>query len=137
MSKETAEKYKDIIDLPHHVSETRQRMSVEHRAAQFSSFSALSGYEEKIAETARVTSEMIELSQEKKDLLSRKLAHFLETGHKVRIVYFSLDPKKSGGEYKVILDAIRKIEEGDRTLILKSGASLFIDYIVHIGKYTL
>lgn len=46
-------RYEDIIDLPHHVSQTRPRMTRIDRAAQFAPFAALTGYEAVIAETAR------------------------------------------------------------------------------------
>lgn len=62
-------KYDDIIDLPHHVSLTRPRMSMEERAAQFSAFAALSGHDEAIRETGRVTSEKIELDENERDVL--------------------------------------------------------------------
>lgn len=45
-------KYDDIINLPHHQSETRPHLSMEARAAQFSPFAALTGHEELIRETA-------------------------------------------------------------------------------------
>ena len=40
--------YSDIINLPHHVSHKRNHMSMSERAAQFSPFAALTGYEEAI-----------------------------------------------------------------------------------------
>lgn len=43
--------YEDIIDHPHHISKTRPRMSMQDRAAQFSPFAALTGYDEAISET--------------------------------------------------------------------------------------
>lgn len=46
-------KYDDIIHLPHHVSPTRQRMSIADRAAQFSPFAALTGHGDAIKETER------------------------------------------------------------------------------------
>ena len=46
-------KYDDIINLPHHVSATRPRMPVGDRAAQFSPFAALTGYDAAIKDTAR------------------------------------------------------------------------------------
>lgn len=45
--------YDDIIHLPHHQSETRSHMPVSERAAQFSPFAALNGFEEAIKEAAR------------------------------------------------------------------------------------
>ena len=47
------EEYEDIINLPHHVSKTHERMSMMSRAAQFAPFAALSGHEEAIEETAK------------------------------------------------------------------------------------
>ena len=52
-------KYDDIIDLPHHVSEIRPRMSRSDRAAQFAPFAALTGYEAVIADTARRAEEEV------------------------------------------------------------------------------
>lgn len=49
--------YEDIIDLPHHVSARHPRMPMAARAAQFSPFAALSGYDDAIRETARLTGE--------------------------------------------------------------------------------
>lgn len=48
------EKYADIINLPHHVSKSRPRMSNYERAAQFSPFAALKGYEENIEDASRI-----------------------------------------------------------------------------------
>lgn len=45
--------YDDIIELPHHVSAGRPRMPVSARAAQFSPFAALAGFEEAIRKAGR------------------------------------------------------------------------------------
>ena len=58
------EQYKDIIDLPHHVSKTRPQMPMSDRAAQFAPFAALTGYDSAIKETGRLTDERIELDEE-------------------------------------------------------------------------
>lgn len=57
-------KYDDIINLPHHISKTRPQMSMHDRAAQFSVFAALSGYDDIIKETARLTDSKIEITEE-------------------------------------------------------------------------
>ena len=41
-------KYPDIFDRPHHVSAVRRRMTAAERAAQFSPFAALRGYDDLI-----------------------------------------------------------------------------------------
>ncbi len=51
MTMEYTDKYEDIINLPHHISERHPRMPMSERAAQFSSFAALSGYEDAIRKT--------------------------------------------------------------------------------------
>lgn len=62
-------KYDDIINLPHHVSKTRPQMSMHDRAAQFSPFAALTGYDDTVKETARLTNRKFELTEEEiKDL---------------------------------------------------------------------
>ena len=45
--------YDDIINLPHHVSQRHPRMSMYNRAAQFSPFAALTGYEKAIEEAQK------------------------------------------------------------------------------------
>lgn len=52
--------YDDIINLPHHVSKNHPQMSLEARAAQFASFAALTGYDDKIKETEKIVNEKFE-----------------------------------------------------------------------------
>ena len=49
----TAQKYADIIDMPHHVSKRHPQMSMWNRAAQFAPFAALTGYEDAIKDSAQ------------------------------------------------------------------------------------
>ena len=42
-------RYDDIINLPHHISPTRQWMSMHDRAAQFAPFAALVVYDDAVA----------------------------------------------------------------------------------------
>ena len=63
MNSDCSDKYKDIINLPHHQSKRRPRMSMIDRAAQFSPFAALTGHNDAIIETARLTDRKIELDE--------------------------------------------------------------------------
>ena len=51
--------YDDIINLPHHVSTKHPRMSMYNRAAQFSPFAALTGYEKAIEEARKKQEEIV------------------------------------------------------------------------------
>jgi hypothetical protein len=65
-------KYDDIIDLPHHVSKSRPRMSIHDRAAQFSPFAALTGHGAAIKETERLTEHRIELDENKIEAFNKQ-----------------------------------------------------------------
>lgn len=127
-------KYEDIINLPYQKSLRHPQMSMMQRAAQFAPFSALSGYEELISEASRITSEMMELSSERKEQLSKLLTLILKEKAKAWIVYFHEDAKKSGGAYKSIEGYPRKVETGERKLIMQSGEQISLDSIVNIRK---
>jgi len=65
--------YDDIINLPHHVSPTRQRMSMHDRAAQFAPFAALVGYDDAVAETARLTEARPELDEQEQQAINERI----------------------------------------------------------------
>lgn len=65
--------YDDIINLPNPTSKNHPRMSLHDRAAQFAPFAALTGHEEAIAETARLTNEWHEPDEDKKRELDEKM----------------------------------------------------------------
>lgn len=91
--------YDDIINLPHHVSPTRPRMSMIDRAAQFSPFSALTGHDSAVKETARLTDQRIELSEDMKSELNDRLLFIAERKKEkteIEITYFKPDEKKDG-----------------------------------------
>ena len=126
-------KYDDIIHLPHHVSGKHPRMSAMDRAAQFSPFSALTGLDARIRETARLTDEQVELDDYAKELLNRKL-QLLQENLKSRptatITYFKPDERKSGGSYETVTAAVRKIEP--EFLLLTDGSRIPIEDIYEI-----
>ena len=106
--------YDDILDLPHHVSETHAPMPMHDRAAQFSPFAALTGYGAAIEETARQTEEKRELSAEQKLLLGQRLRALLrETGESppIAVSFFRPDERKNGGTYESMHGHIKKVDE--------------------------
>ena len=116
-------KYADIIALPHHQSSTRPHMSMRDRAAQFSSYKALSGYEDMVAEEARLTDSMRELSDYESERLDRAIAELqdmLSRGERPRatVTYFEPDRFKSGGRYSTLTAIVKKLDMTAKKLIL-------------------
>ena len=128
-------KYDDIIDLPHHVSTTRRRMSMQERAAQFQPFRALTGYEDAVRETARLTDERVELTEDEKSLLDarlQKLADKINSHPLVTITYFQPDQKKVGGAYVCVTSQLKKIDDFAGVLVLQGGERIVMEDILDI-----
>lgn len=127
--------YDDIIHLPHHVSTKHPRMKAIDRAAQFSPFAALVGHGAAIRETARLTDERIELDESVKNELSRRLqfiADQVKAPPEVEIVYFQPDDRKEGGAYMTAVNAVKRIDEYTRMVVMNDGVTIPIDEIVSI-----
>lgn len=128
--------YADIIDLPHHVSKDRPHLSMRQRAAQFSPFAALVGYDEVIEETRRQTDLKRELDETEKAELDRKLSviavHLTERPIVV-IEFFVPDKTKAGGEYVVKSGTVVKILPVQKKLVLGDRTEIRIDDIADIS----
>ena len=129
------ELYADIINLPHHELTTRQRMPRINRAASFEPFAALTGYDDAVRETARLTSERIELDEGTKEVLNDKLRIALDKADEqpeISITYFLPDTWKSGGAYVTVKAVIKRIDEYERLVILTDKSTIPIDDIYEI-----
>jgi hypothetical protein len=127
--------YEDILNLPHHVSKTRPQMSMLDRAAQFSPFAALTGYDDAIKETGRLTDEKIEMDEDRKAALDMKQAYLIEMideQPEISITYFLPDTKKSGGAYVTVTGNLKRFDEYERLLILTDGKKIPMDDIADI-----
>lgn len=130
------EGYEDIINMPHHVSKKHRPMSRSDRAAQFAPFAALTGHDEAIKETARLTENEIELDDYVKEDIDRRL-RFLRDNIEKRpfadIVYFCPDKVKMGGRYIQYSGNVIKINETDNTIVFEDGYVISIDAIVEFN----
>ena len=128
--------YTDILNLPHPTSKKHPRMTRTARAAQFAPFAALTGYNEAVKETARLTDEQLELDDTEKAQLNEKLQllhQHLPRQLPITITFFIPDTKKAGGSYQTITGPVKKIQEYERRLIMTDGTIIPIDAI--IGLY--
>jgi len=127
--------YDDILHLPHHVSEKHPPMSRLDRAAQFSPFAALTGYEAAVEETARLTDRRIELDESEKGTIDQRLTlvqERLTVPTEVTITYFVPDKKKAGGAYVSVSGTVKKIDDYERAVVLSDGTNIPIDDILRV-----
>ena len=104
--------YDDIINLNRPISK-HPKQSIESRASQFAPFAALVGYDEQVKETARLTTNKIEIDEGLKEILNNKLNYLndhLDEKEEVSITYFIKDSKKSGGKYITKTGIVKRID---------------------------
>ncbi len=133
--------YKDIIDLPHHQAEGRKHMSLYNRAAQFSAFAALSGYDDMITETGRITEDQIELPEHIQEELNRKFAllfSMIDEGYRpeVTVSYFVPDKTKEGGCYESYTGAVKRVDSTFRQLMFYDKEKDLTGKVIDIGMIT-
>ena len=130
-----ANRYDDIIQLPHHQSTKRAHMSLHDRAAQFAPFAALTGHDAAIEETARLTEDEITLDDNAIADINEKLyeiSQHLSERWRVSITYFRPDEKKKGGKYLTDVGAIQKIKESEQLILMDSGVQIKMEQIIKI-----
>ena len=128
-------KYKDIINLPHHVSKKHPHMSIIDRAAQFAPFAALTGYDDDIEETGRYVSIKKEINEEKQKELDNKLQIIKSTINrkpKISCTYFVPDLYKEGGKYEEYIGNITKIDEYKKLIIFENKSKIYISDIIEL-----
>lgn len=133
-------RYRDILYLSHHVSSVHRPMSQSNRAAQFAPFAALTGYEDAVVETARLTDAKVVLSMDQILIINRKLAFLKDHLHlhpPVEITYFIPDKKKTGGCYMMTTGVIHRIDETYQQIIMKDKTIINIRDITDIQSQLL
>ncbi len=116
------DQYNDIIHTEYPFPSAHPKMARADRAAQFSAFAALTGYDEAVKETARQTQhwetpDEVQLEQLNKQIkwLSRHIAE--EPFVKVR--YFVPDDRKEGGSWQILEGQAVKLDLYERTLTIR------------------
>lgn len=127
-----SDNYDDILHLPHPTSKTHPRMSRQDRAAQFSPFAALTGYEAVVKETARLTEERPMLTEDEVAELDTRLRLAMDMDAEVTVTWFRPDDKKSGGSYVTTTGRIRKADELLHVLTMEDGTQISIQEVTAI-----
>lgn len=128
-----SDNYDDMLHLPHHTSTTHPRMSRQDRAAQFSPFAALTGYEAVVKETARFTEEHPMLTEDEVAELDTRLRLAMELGAEVTVTWFQPDSRKSGGRSVTTMGRIRKADELQHVLTMEDGTQIPIQEVTAVN----
>lgn len=116
--------YEDMKHLSRPQYDDLPAMSEEDRAAQFSSFAALVGYDDAVAETARLTDSKLELTEDAIAKLNadlERLADTLDSEPLIMATYFLPDERKAGGRYVDKVGVVRIIDSSDMSLVFFDG----------------
>ncbi|MBR2598460.1 MAG: hypothetical protein IKE09_07945 [Clostridiales bacterium] len=119
--------YDDIINLSRPQYHDLPPMPIHDRAAQFSPFAALVGYDAAVEETARLTDSRREMEEDEIDELNRQLSELnkrLSERPRIRVTYFIRDRKKEGGRYASKVGNARTIDQAENRIIFTDGESV-------------
>lgn len=119
-----------LITLPYRGVRNHIPMPRENRAAQFSPFAALTGYDEVITEECRVTEEKRYLEEGLTEELDRSVKECM--GKDAEITYFEPDMKKSGGAYITVRGRIKRVIPETGILLLDDGTLIRLKAITEV-----
>ena len=121
--------YDDIKNLKRPQYPDLPPMSIHDRAAQFSPFAALVGYEDAVEETERLTDSRREMLEDEINELNRQLGELstrLKDRPKIRVTYFIPDKKKDGGSYASKVGNARTIDQYNNAIVFTDGETVAI-----------
>ena len=126
--------YADIINLKRPQS-NHNHLSIESRASQFSPFAALTGYDNEVKETARITDKRIDIDDGLREMLNAKLNYLndhIKESPNISITYFVKDPKKDGGKYLTKQGIIKRIDTVNEIIKFNDNMTISMNDIINI-----
>ena len=126
------QEYLAVIDLPHFEPKRHPRMSRENRAAQFSPFAALTGFEAELDEAARQTETENEVGEFDAQEMDRTLRELAEKPREATFTMFVPDAKKEGGSYRMVRGMVKRVDPVTQTVTLEGGTVLRMEHIRNI-----
>ena len=127
--------YDDIKHLTRPQYDDLHPMSMHDRAAQFSPFAALVGYDDAVAETARLNDSKAELTEDEMSELHANLNRLLDRldeQPEISVTYFVPDEKKSGGKYVEKVGVVRIYDEYSQELVFTDGVRIAVADMANI-----
>ena len=127
--------YRELLQLPHHRSQTHASMPRRDRAAQFAPFAALTGFDAQLRETERQTQAQAEPNEDALQELDQSLHTLFACVHTqpaVQVRWFVPDAKKSGGAYKAAAGRVLQLDRNRSLLVLDSGPVIALGAIAEL-----
>ena len=127
--------YDDIKHLTRPQYDDLHPMSMHDRAAQFSPFAALVGYDDAVAKTARLNDSKAELTEDEMSELNANLNRLLDRldeQPEISVTYFVPDEKKSGGKYVEKVGVVRIYDEYSQELVFTDGVRIAVADMANI-----
>ena len=134
------DRYQDMLHMPRPVSKSHSPMPISERAAQFAPFAALTGFEDIIAEAARLTTQRVELDEDAKQELDEKLRRLAERIEQDRepvaaeLTWFEPDPLKLGGSYRTQTLRVRQVDRSFRLLELEDHSLIAFAQLLELRE---
>lgn len=122
----------ELINYPY--KGAKAPLSRTARAAQFSPFAALTGFEELMEDSRIMPGQRRELSEDKCEYINECLQAILASYPRkinASITYFS--SQKNKGEYETVSGLVRQIDEGGMTVIFDDNRAIPIADITDIN----
>lgn len=132
--------YDDIINLAYPIPTKHPRMSAADRAAQFSPFAALTGYDDAIAEAGKLWHKKVKLESSAVEELNRKiqfLAEHIAEKPEITVTYYLRNPYKVGGAYFTKTGILKKVDNYQHFLLCTDGTCILMDDIYSIDAELL
>ena len=130
------ERYNEIMNISRPQYADLPQMSASDRAAQFSPFAALVGYDDAVDETARLTQDRIELTEDEQNALNANLSRVLELLEDylptVTVTYFVPDERKSGGRYVNKTGEVRIYDSAENALVFTDGVHIAVNDMLSV-----
>lgn len=130
-----SDNYDDIINLSRHVSARHPHMSAHDRAAQFSPFAALTGYDDIIRRASLKADRKIELTDEEKEAINATLHHLLNIAVEhplISLICFEANDNQEGGTYVAIEGFVKRVDVSDQSILFTDGRRIPFECIFEL-----
>ena len=123
---------RDLLCCARPRTENRAPMPMKNRAAQFAPFAALTGYDDAVRETERLTDRRPEIGEDRAEILDRRLRWLRDHPDRIpeiTVTWFVPDIRKNGGACRTRTCRAKRLDTRHSILLLEDGECVPISEI--------